>query len=740
MFIIEPSNYESFSSVFLKIQGDIDIINNLIFTNDDYLWSDSAYDFVQRSDPDIILNLSSLDDEKLAAHFRKMTVKPFTDQYKIERFCTQLIDFQNKPTIFDTFEVDINEEISVFSASKMENTPESLFCCINYGFAEGDFLEHLELSIFKNLKINKITALNNAIKNIFSDDKFINFLTHIIDFTTEGYGHSVYDIEYNASNIFFDKKNYLFISQYNDFKSISYFWNTRSYYTNSKLAWVPDVLLSKTKPIVNTNTVFVCFDTTISQKIKKLYPSNALLQPERLYFHTRNNRWRFFENTQVVNIVNNEVKINHPYEKSFGSIGAFVFEIRGLKEFLLPQFRKIGNLFSVHHLGFEERFHRISSVGLANYYLAFEPYHQLVRDDFFDTIYLPKFSEVIDCIFSEVNLKYLKTQKTSILNQTLNMFGELEDLYILSDRTLFNLLSTLTPMIRTEKIIKKLVSSDDHKREEFTKKISEMHDEGGIEIPNVIHTLDDIISIAKVKKENKEKYIAMLQNIYSKNILIRGKYFDCPFCSSKIWVQLSSLKRKNRCPECNNKIDVPITGQDYYKLNHLIVRAIDQGQLTTLVLLYFLYKQNYYFDFISNINVVKNGKTITDIDLFVKLGRRIGIIESKSMNGFEEKQIDDLLDIAVTLKCDFIGFSTFLNSDDQKVKDTIAYIEKKSCKMPIFIFTGDILFNPEKDKISPFFESSHFGNKYPTGPLLISKLPSNHFLHKNLENIFTNQL
>lgn len=738
MFIIEPSNYEFFSEVFLKIQGDIDIINNLLFINDGYLWSDSAYNFVQRSDPDIILNLSSLDDEKLAAHFRKITVKPFTDQYKIERFCTQLISFQNKPIIFDNFEVDLNEDIRVLSANKMENTPESLFSCINYGFAEGDFLEHIELSVFKNLKIDKINTLNDAIMNIFSDNKFINFLTHIIDFTTEGYGHSIYDIEYNTNNIFYDNKNYLFVSKYNDFSAISYFWNTRSYYTNSKLAWVPDIFLSEIKPIIHTNTVFICFENTTSQEIKEIYPSNEIFQPERLYFHTRNNRWRFFENTQVVNIVNNEVKVNHPYEKSFGSIGAFIFEVGGLKEFLLPQFKKIGGLFSVRsNLGFEERFHRISSVGLANYYLAFELFHQLVRGDFFDTIRLPNFSEVVDCIFLEANLEYSKTQKTSIFNQTLNMFGELEDLHILSDKILFNLLSSLTPMTRTEKVIKQLVASDDRKREELSKKISEIYDKGGVEIPSVIHTLDEIISIAKINKENKDKYISKLQNIYGKNILIRGKYFDCPFCNSKIWVQLSSLKMKNQCPECNNKIEIPITGQDHYKLNHLIVRAIDQGQLTTLLLLYFLYKQNYYFDFISNINVIKNDKIITDIDLFVKLGRRIGIIESKSMSGFEEKQIDDLLNIAITLKCDFIGFSTLLNSDDQKVKDAIIYMKKKSYKMPIFILTGDVLFNPQKDKISPFFEPAHFGNKYPTGPLLISKLPNNHFLHKNLDDIFT---
>ena len=388
----------------------------------------------------------------------------------------------------------------------------------------------------------------------------------------------------------------------------------------------------------------------------------------------------------------------------------------------------------VQSLGFDERFNRISSARLAKYYLAFKIFHQFIREDFYDVIHLPKFDDVVRYIFSDANLGYYETTKTSIFNQTINIFGELENLNVLSDKILFDLISLLSPIIRTQKIIDRIVTSDT-KKEEIISSIATIRDEGGIEIPNIIHTLDDLFSIGKISGNDKIKYTEYIQSLYDKNIILRGKYFKCPHCDSNVWMQINAIKIKNKCPECNNKINIPITVNDYFKLNHLIIRAIDQGQLSTILLLYFLYKQNYYLDYISNIIVIKDNITITDIDLFVKIGRRIGILESKSYGSFEEKQIDDLLDTALSLKCDFVGFSTLLKNNDQKVIDMFNYIKEKPVNIPIIIITGDDLFNSKNNMASPFFEPFYFGNKYPTGPLFVCKLPPDYSFHRNLEAI-----
>ena len=733
MFVIDQNDHDSFNQLFIKIQEDVDIVYNLFFVNDDYLWTDYTYEFVKRSDPDIIINFSTIDDKVLSSHFGVFTVKPFTDQYKIERFCTQLISFQNKPAFFENFNFDENEELLLLSANKLENTAESLFTCINFGLADDETLEYTDITIFKKMKFQRINNLDTALNSLFSKDKYINFLLPIIDYASTGNGHSIYDIEFNQDSLFSDKKRYYFISKFDDFKSISFFWNIRSYYAYSNLAWIPDKLLTELMSIINNDDVFVCFIESISKNVSDLYPNNKILLLDRLYFHTQNNRWRFFEHTQTVNIIDNKLKIFHPYEKSFGSIGAFVLEVSGLKEFLLPKFGKIGELFSYRsHPGFDERFNRISSKGLAKYYLSFDPLHQFIRDDFYDVILLPNFTDIVKYIFLKANFDYNDTAKSSILNQTFNIFGDFDNLKIISNKIIFDLLLSLTPMVRTEKLINK-ISDSDIKKEEIYSTITSIRDEGGLEIPNVILNLNDLLS--KTPKEDKDKYTEIYQNLHNKNILLRGKSFKCPYCNSKVWIQINAIKTKNKCPDCNNKINIPIDGCDYFKLNHLIIRAIDQGQLTTLLLLYYFYKQNYYFDFVSNIEIRKNNETITDIDLFIKIGRRIGIIESKSKSGFEQKQIDELLETAKELKCDFVGLSTLLDSNDQSITDIFNYLKEKPNKIPIFIITGDVLFNPKSDMISHFFEPFYFNNKYPTGPLLVCKLPSDYHFYRNLNNI-----
>ena len=40
MFVIDQNDHDSFNQLFIKIQEDVDIVYNLFFVNDDYLWTD----------------------------------------------------------------------------------------------------------------------------------------------------------------------------------------------------------------------------------------------------------------------------------------------------------------------------------------------------------------------------------------------------------------------------------------------------------------------------------------------------------------------------------------------------------------------------------------------------------------------------------------------------------------------------------------------------------------------------
>ena len=730
LFIIEPHDYESFANLFTEIQDEIDIIQNLIFVNDNDLWSQPNKDFIKRSDPDIILNLSNLDDEKLSLHFGIFSVKPITDHFKIGRFGTNLFSFAKWPAFIDKYGSGKDEDIHVLAAQKLENTAESLLACINYGLFSKEIKEHLELSVFKNLKVTYLTKKEEIINSIFDHDKkFIQLTTDIGGFAGSGRGSSVYEIDYNREGLFSNQKKYLFISDRNDFKTITFFWNIRSYYSYANIAWIPAGLLGEIISLVDAETVFVCFNKGIEKKIQKRFPTTEIIQPSRLHFKGRNERWTFFEHTQTITITDNEAIIQHPVGKSFSdmnSLGAFILETRGLEEFIYPKRRSIGNLFFPKHHDhdlFAERFQRISERGLSKYVLEVSP---LIATDISELIVLPTFNEVIKHLFEDVGYTIKTTPKSSILEQTVNLLGGISELNIISAKHVFDLLVTLTPKVRTEKIVKKILEETKGKTtsDNVLDIIAEIKEKGAVNFPSVTLTIEGIVNKTPLKGNEKKKLLPVLQKLNDQRIFLRGKYFECPSCSSKIWIQIDEIKRVNHCAECSNLVNLPVflndkQDSDYFRLNQLIVRAVDQGQLSTLLLLNLLFQQKYRaFNYQSNLEVLKDDILITDIDLLIKIGKKIGVAECKSTSGFTEKQVNELIKIASALQCDFIVFSSLIDSASQELKDLVDILGKKNLDIPAFIFTGEVLFEPKSNMIQKHFELWR-SEEFQVGPIVI---------------------
>jgi len=727
LFIIEQGDYAAFAELFSEIQDEIDAIQNLIFVNDDELWSQSNKDFIKRSDPDIIINLSKLDDNDLSIHFGISSAKPTTDSFKIGRFGTNLSSFTRLPTLFDKY-WDNSINSGVLSATKLDNTAESLFVCLNYGLVEEKTNEHLSHSIFKGLKVTYLTKKEEIFRYIFDNDKKF---THLTEFGSiwSGYGSSIYEINYNKDKLFYEEKKYFFISDKNDFKTITFFWNTRSYYPDSNIVWIPTEFLTDIKPIVDSEVVFVCFTENIKSIIKNDFPSVSIIQPTQLHFMGRNERWKLFEHGQVINITNNEIIILHPSEKSFsdtGLGGAFVLETSGLKEFVYPKRRNIGNLFFPKHYDhnfLKERFLRISEQGLSKYILQFSP---METEDISEQITLPTFNEVIKHFFEDMGYEIKSTNKTSILEQTVNLFGGVNEIRTISSEHIFNLLISLTPKVRTEKSIEKLLGRTNNKftSDNVLEIIAEIRENGAINFPAVILTIEEILAKVDMNNIEKNKLLPVFQKLYDQRILLRGKYFKCPLCHSSLWIQIDQINRINYCTACNNIVDIPVhindkQSSDYFRLNQLIATAVDQGQLSAILLINFYFQQRYrVFDYQSNIEIFKGKNLITDIDLIIRIGKRIGIAECKSTNGFEEKQVDELINIAKSLQCDFISFSALINFDSQEVKNLVDILNRKSLNIPAFILTKDTLFQPKPNMIQKYFELWHT-DQFKVGPILV---------------------
>jgi hypothetical protein len=169
--------------------------------------------------------------------------------------------------------------------------------------------------------------------------------------------------------------------------------------------------------------------------------------------------------------------------------------------------------------------------------------------------------------------------------------------------------------------------------------------------------------------------------------------------------------------------------KDKYRLNQLLVRAVDQGQLSTLLLLNLLNKQEMrIFDFITNVEMFLEGKVFSDADILYRIGKKLGIAECKSSRSFPPEQIESMVDVIRSLNLDFGVFSCLLPADSADLAESMEYIRKKNLDFPILIITNEALFSPSEVKLYRYLELSSAG-RLPAGPVLVKPSPRSHFSH-----------
>jgi len=733
LYIIEPDDYDSFSKIFLQLQDEIDSINNLIFVNNERLFTTVNREFVKRSDPDIILNFSLLKDDKLSSFFDIFSVNPVTKKYITGRLGSAFFSFTRLPEVLSKYIMNDNTPSHILSGDKLENNDNSLFACLNYGLLPKEENKLLRISIFKEAETKRLNTNKDLINNLFdNENKFTHITNAIGGFGGRGQGTSIYEVDYNPNGYFSGLNKYFFVSPKEDLEAITYFWNIRSYYPNSKLVWVPVELLGKMEPIIDNDSVFVCFDNDIKKLIKDLHSSHEILQPECLYFQGHNERWTFFEHERTININNEKLIIQHPASKSFSDLGfnlGFVLEIAGVEESIYPRRRNLGRLFAtkyIHKSLFPEQFLRISERGISKYIFAINPFQQ---KDIVETIQLPSFFNVTNHLFYDIGYNIKKTQKSSILEQSVNLLGSLDNLDLIAKKEIFDLLISLTPNVRTEKTVKKLLEGLDSKinSDDVLEKLGEIRENGGVYFPPVTYTLEDILSKSALKGKERNQLLPHLQELYDLGILLRGKFFKCSHCESNLWIQIDDVGRQNYCADCNNEVTLPVfvhdkQSSDHYRLNQLFVRAVDQGQLATLLLLNFFYVQGFRaFNYLSNLEIFLSDELKTDVDLFVKLGKKIGLCECKSNGGFNKDQAIELIKLGKNLKCDFIAFSCLNDIESKEITDLMESLDNEDVDFPIFVLGQESLFQPNPKIIQSFFEKSN--NAFKTGPYKILPKP-----------------
>ncbi len=728
LFIIED-DHEVFLSIFMSLMQDIDGILNLILKSDDLLFSEINKALVDNYDPDVILNYSSLEDKTISEFFNAITYNSKSTNYNLLNFCSPIFTFSSTPYLATKDPTLIPS--NVYASSNVEFTAKSLFLALNFGVIDKRNYVHMKRmpSIFQDVTISCIDDANKIKSNIFENKTKYHNLTNALGsaYTSS----SVYDKNHNSKGFFADKdKDYLFISSSSDFNFILYFWNTRNNYNYAKLAWLPLEEVEKHKEIISNDTVLVVSNEKVITKLPSDFSNNEYIVADKYYFPSNKERWINFEHNQYLTDPSDIKTLTHPNEKTFADIGfggGFAFEIRGLEELSYPKKYFLGDCFSdrlVDNSIFPYYFTRLSNKGLSKYFKHFSPYR---TSGITETFKLPSFVNLLNSHFHHYNLTLKQTTKTFILEQLIQLLGGVNNASLISDKKTFDLLVSLTPHTRTERLVQKAFPKleDNISQDDLISYIGTLKERGDISLSTTIIPLESIENKLKEKSTSPAIYQGKLQKLYNANILLRGKYFQCAHCSAMLWFPLETLQRINHCVECGNMINIPLFDNgkvlnDHYKLNQLVARAVDQGQLATLLLINYINKQGYnHFSYESNYEIFKEAKLISDIDVFVKIGHKLGLCECKSNATFSTKQIDELLKIAALVNCDFIMLSCLLSKDDERIIKTMEYLNGKVLDIPVFIVTGNELFAEKPVRIYKYFEINFGINDFEKGPILL---------------------
>jgi hypothetical protein len=727
---VKPDDIAAFEMIREALADEIDQICNLILPLDDIFQLESTREFISRCDPDILFNLTDENDAELEERFQVKTVKPDSEVWRLSKFGTNLMSFSAAPTWSNKFGAAV--PTSVFATNRLSNTPESLLSSVNFGYVPDLEELHLRRSIFADVSIADAPDLSELCKNIFDHEKKYCHLTTHIGFGGGG-GSSIWEIDYNRER-HFQEGTSVFVGSSTNLAFLYYFWNSRAYNPFSNLVWVPTELLNELQDVISSqdNLKFYVVDDDSKAHIERRFGNPSITIVERYYFSGAKTRWQCFDHSQSIQISGDTCYLQHPLEKTFSDIGigAFVIEVQGIQECAYPVRASFWDLYHPkvgHWQLFQERFKRISRRGLAAYSLNISFENAPIDVEF----PLPSYGQVMRHLFLSKGIEIHETPKSRLLSQLVNLFGGLGNAGEISKKHVFDLIYSSSPAVKTEAALKKLfpnASGDDH--DSRAEAVSRAVENGTVEVSAVFATADDLYSKAKTSDKSLKKadFFSTLQTLYDNRVFLRGKHFDCPLCASNVWLPLERLSGSNYCPDCGNSINIPVhtkgaVDKDKYRLNQLLVRAVDQGQLSTLLLLNLLEKQEMrVFEFITNVEMFREANVFSDADILCRIGKKLGIAECKSSRSFPTEQIDSMVDVIKTLNLDFGIFSCLLPADSVDLAESIEYIRNKDLGFPILIVTNEALFSPSEVKLYRYLELSS-AERFPVGPVVVKPKP-----------------
>lgn len=324
-------------------------------------------------------------------------------------------------------------------------------------------------------------------------------------------------------------------------------------------------------------------------------------------------------------------------------------------------------------------------------------------------IYVPEEWETLEMYFKTRGFDVSLSPAGRYGNAVIDLMGGLADVSILSTKTAFNLLNTLT--YRSTKKIGQQILKQSGMPEEIASKFEPLIEE---KLKNIIEELDISPELRRVtktfvemsgglKKQDREPLLTLIEQLSSKGVIKRGFTLKCPNCGTPSWYPLETIKEEVTCLGCSYTYSMPVKRvgdqeiQWEYTLNTLVNRAMDQDALIHVLALHHLTKDKEVACAVPGLllqEAAKNtGRHVTDFDLIFISGQEFFAGECKAGTELGEKDFETAR-LASQLGIHHFFYCTakyFSDGTLQKVNELKSELTAKNSAMSLDILTGDSL-------------------------------------------------
>lgn len=709
LFILEDGDLDRFAAIVRLCSQEIAGITNILLLNTPELFGDHVSHFVRHHDPDLILNYSSASSAELERHFQidAYSSPTFDD---VRRYAsTPVVIWDNIPSPMSRYFE--SERRTVVSVIADEHDPVDLFSILHFGIVPPTFPEALETTIFKDLRFVDFDQRDTGA--LHDHDRNWVYLTLLISLTME-HGWSRYEQNKNPNSYFCNIPT-IVLGSYSNLGSMIYFWNSRAAYPFNRTLWLPIELIEA--PYLNlapySSVVITDHNSENDQRIKSLVNGRQLIDSSRYYFPAHTNRWTSFEHSATAPIACSKIRVEHPSHKTFSSRGInmdVALEIRGLDEVLAPPSVAIGRLFTKGDDHNPLGFRRIGLRGFSTRIRQFD----LLRDaPLHEDLQLPDDYSIIEAIFHGFGYQTERTKITKLVEQLLRLIGGYDSIEMLASELSWHLIKQLAPK-RTERIA-------DEVRKELQSLQGATYRELAACLRSVpalsqppTQTLKQLEGRLRVAAADRGTFHSVVQRFYDKGLLLRGKSVQCSHCGSKLWFPLESIVRPLRCYCCNLTLALPVApeaeAQDSYRLNELLVQAVDQGLIAVLLTMRVLWEQRYLGSrLIPSLSIFKpeDGATKLESDIVFTLGTNLGLCEVKTEQSFDFEQADELSQLAKASRADLIVFSTLRADTEEEIVEFARHLDGANLQIPALIVTRNMLFASKVPQLSDAYRKEH---------------------------------